>query len=101
MLDSGRWQGKEIISPDYYRQSIKPCMIPDDTGKPCDYYGYQWWIRPQYPGVFFARGILGQYTIVIPSKRTVIVRLGHKRSDTWKDGLPEEVDALINWGMSL
>ena len=101
MLDSGRWKGNTIIDSVYYLQSITACHKPDDDGLDCDYYGYQWWIRPQYPGVFFARGILGQYTIVIPSKRTVIVRLGHKRSDTWKDGLPEEVDALINWGMSL
>ena len=101
MLDSGTWKGNAIIDPSYYLQSVTACHLPDDDGLDCDYYGYQWWIRPRFPGVFYARGILGQYTIVIPSKRTVIVRLGHKRSDVWKDGLPEEVDALINWGMIL
>jgi len=98
MLDSGRWKGNEIIPRDYYLQSIKPCMIPDDSGKPCTYYGYQWWIVPSHPEIFYARGILGQYTIVIPSKKTVIVRLGKKRGEKKIDNVSEEVDALIKWG---
>jgi CubicO group peptidase (beta-lactamase class C family) len=101
MLDSGKWKGNSIIDSSYYMQSITACNIPDEVGIPCDYYGYQWWIRPQYPGVFYARGILGQYIIVIPSKKTVVVRLGHNRSEKWVNGVPEEIDALINWGMSL
>ena len=98
MLDSGRWNGNEIIPMDYYQHSIKPCMIPDAQGIRCDYYGYQWWITPGRPGIFYARGILGQYVIVIPSKKTVIVRLGKKRSDERIDNAPAEVDALIRWG---
>jgi CubicO group peptidase (beta-lactamase class C family) len=101
MLDSGRWKGNTIIDPAYYSQSITACNIQDESGRPCNYYGYQWWIAPAYPGVFYARGILGQYTIIIPSKHIVVVRLGHKRSGTSVNGMPEEVDALINWGMSL
>ncbi|HTD94246.1 MAG TPA: serine hydrolase [Chitinophagaceae bacterium] len=101
MLDSGRWKGTEIIDPAYYSASISPCLIPDEEGKPCDYYGYQWWLRPNYPGVFYARGILGQYTIVIPSRQIVVVRLGHMRSSRRPNGAPEEIDALINWAMTL
>lgn len=101
MLDSGKWKGNTIIDSGYYRQSISPSMIPDESGQPCNYYGFQWWIRPAYPGVFYARGILGQYIIVIPSQKMVIVRLGKKRSLTHINGAPEEVDALINWGMKL
>jgi CubicO group peptidase (beta-lactamase class C family) len=97
MLDSGRWKGNEIIPIDYFRQSIKPCMIPDVTGQPCTYYGYQWWVIPSRPEIFYARGILGQYVIVIPSKKTIIVRLGKKRSDKRVDNAPAEVDALIRW----
>ncbi|MCW3120170.1 MAG: beta-lactamase, partial [Chitinophagaceae bacterium] len=101
MLDSGKWNGSAIIDSAYYQQSISACNIPDETGKPCNYYGYQWWIRPAYEGVFYARGILGQYVIVIPSKKTIIVRLGKKRSDKRIQGAPAEVDALINWGLGL
>lgn len=101
MLDSGKWKGTAVIDSSYYRQSVSPCNIPDATGTPCNYYGYQWWLRPAYDDVFYARGILGQYIIVIPSKKTVIVRLGKKRSGKRIDGAPAEVDALINWGLSL
>lgn len=101
MLDSGRWKGNAIVDLTYYTESVSPCNIPDGDGLPCNYYGYQWWIAETYPGVFYARGILGQYIIVIPSKNVVIVRLGKSRSDKYYNGLPEEVDVLINWGMSL
>lgn len=97
MLDSGRWKGTEIITPEYYTASIKPCMIPDEGGQPCDYYGYQWWIVPGQP-VFYARGILGQYVIVIPDKKLIVVRLGKKRSSVRINGAPAEVNALIEWG---
>jgi CubicO group peptidase (beta-lactamase class C family) len=101
MLDSGRWKGAEIITPAYYAQSIKPCMIPDNTGKPCSYYGLQWWLVPYEPGVFYARGILGQYIIVMPAQHMVITRLGKHRSSKKIGTVPEEVDALIQWGKAL
>jgi len=101
MLDSGRWKGQELISRDYYVQSITPCNIPDEAGTTCDYYGYQWWIVPGQTDIFYARGILGQYIIVIPSRRMVIVRLGEKRSPESINGAPAEVDALIRWGKTL
>jgi CubicO group peptidase (beta-lactamase class C family) len=101
MLDSGRWNGSAIIDPDYYHQSVSPCNIPDEAGLSCNYYGYQWWLRPAYGNIFYARGILGQYIIIIPSKKIIVVRLGKKRSAKRVNGAPEEVDALINWGLSL
>ena len=101
MLDNGKWKGNAIIDSAYYIQSITACNIPNEKKQPCNYYGYQWWLRPDFPGVFYARGILGQYIIVIPSKKIVIVRLGHKRSAERVNGAPKEIDALINWGMTL
>lgn len=100
MLDSGRWKGQEIITPEYYRQSVTASMIKDEDGKPCDYYGYQWWIFPGKEPVFYARGILGQYIIVMPATRTVIVRLGKKRAEQRINHAPAEVNALVNWGKS-
>lgn len=100
MLDSGRWKGQEIITPDYYQASIKPCMINDESGHPTDYYGYQWWIVPNQPDIFYARGILGQYIIVIPRKKLVLVRLGKKRSAVRINGAPAEVNALIQWAQT-
>jgi len=101
MLDSGRWKGLEIISPAYYKQSIAPCMIPDNSGQPCNYYGLQWWLVPYEPGVFYARGILGQYIIIMPAQHMVIVRLGKQRSLKKTGTVPEEVNALVQWGKTL
>jgi CubicO group peptidase (beta-lactamase class C family) len=102
MLDSGRWKGQEIISPEYFSKSVTPCVIPDDSGRPCDYYGYQWWIYPGKERIFYARGILGQYIIVIPSKDLVLVRLGKKRGEREAATHSlEEVAALIRWGLQL
>ena len=101
MLDSGRWKGTEIITPAYYAQSIAPCMIPDNSGLRCNYYGLQWWLVPYEPGVFYARGILGQYIIVMPAQHIVITRLGKHRSNKRIGTVPEEVNALIQWGKTL
>jgi CubicO group peptidase (beta-lactamase class C family) len=101
MLDSGSWNGNEIITRDYYQRSITPCMVPDDNGALCNYYGLQWWIDPNEQGVFYARGILGQYIIVIPSKKEVVVRLGKHRSMNNINTVPEEADELIKWRMGL
>ncbi len=100
MLDSGKWKGNAIIDSGYYVNSIKACGVKDEKGLPCDYYGYQWWIDPEHPEVFYARGILGQYIIVIPSTKTIIVRLGKKTSPNRVHTVPKEVRYLINWGLN-
>jgi CubicO group peptidase (beta-lactamase class C family) len=98
MLDSGKINGVPVIDSSYYANSIAPCNIPDASGRPCLYYGYQWWIDPLHPGIFYARGILGQYIIVMPAKKTIIVRLG-KYTGQRHNTVPEEVRYLINWGL--
>lgn len=99
MLDSGKWNGNAIIDSVYYAQSIQACGITDEKGSACDYYGFQWWIDPAHPEIFYARGILGQYIIVIPSKKTIIVRLGKMTSPVRVNTVPREVRYLINWGL--
>ena len=98
MLDSGKWHGNPIIDSTYFSNSIKPCMIKDTHDNPCDYYGYQWWIDPDTPEIFYARGILGQYSINIPSQKMIIVRLGKRTSPLRVRTVPKEVRYLINWG---
>ena len=97
MLDSGKWNGINIIDSAYFAASITPCMVPDVTGNPCNYYGFQWWLVPDRKGVFYARGILGQYIIVIPEQNTVVVRLGEVKSPILKNNTPKLVYDILNW----
>lgn len=100
MLDSGRWKGQEIITPEYFKASVTACRIPDVDGQPTEFYGYQWWIDPTDPAVFYARGILGQYIVCIPDKNMVVVRLGKKRGSV-QNTVPKEVSDLVRWARSL
>ena len=71
---------------------MEPVMVADVTGRPVDYYGYQWWIT-DWNGkeVYYMRGILGQYIFIIPETQTVVVRLGHERSDERVNNVPKDV----------
>ena len=72
--------------------------IKDDENGIADYYGYQLWRLQDREGVFYCRGILGQYIIVIPSKNVVIVRLGEKRGEI-KSHSFEEVYSMVDWAL--
>ena len=83
-LYQGNWKGNQLIDSMYISQSITATRLLNPlTEQPTDYYGFQWWILPNYKGlsVFYMRGILGQNVVVIPSLDMIVVRLGHKRGD--------------------
>ncbi|EJF10351.1 serine hydrolase [Pontibacter sp. BAB1700] len=97
-LQKGIWQGDTLVSPEYVQASLTPSGLTDaNTGDPTRHYGYQWWLLPDYKGqsIFYARGILGQYIIVIPEKELVIVRLGKKRGERINHH-PAEVMGMID-----
>ncbi len=82
-LDSGKWNGNQLINTAYVLKSIQPADLVDaDDRNKNNKYGYSWWLIPNYKkhSIFYARGILGQYIICIPDQKMVIVRLGKKRS---------------------
>lgn len=81
-MNKGNWNGFQILDSAYIEASITPAdEIDKETGKKVDFYGYAWWIIPEYRGtkIFYARGILGQYVLVIPEKNIIVVRLGEKK----------------------
>ncbi len=80
-LDSGKVNGKQVISTDYVLNSVKPADLIDDYGKKNVKYGYCWWLIPNYKGhdIFYARGLLGQYILCIPDQKMIVVRLGNKK----------------------
>ena len=80
-LHHGKHHGAELIDSLYIVQSTSPSLLKNADQKQTDYYGFQWWLIPDYKGVsaYYMRGILGQYVIAIPDFDMIVVRLGHKR----------------------
>jgi CubicO group peptidase (beta-lactamase class C family) len=81
-MQKGNWSGRQLVDTNYIEQSTQSNLLTDkETTKANEVYGYQWWVYPNANHkIFYARGILGQYVIVIPDMKIIIVRLGEKRS---------------------
>jgi CubicO group peptidase (beta-lactamase class C family) len=93
----GQWGQNRVVDPEYIREMTRPHGVLNSEEKPVDYYGFQWWVLKTPEGeVPYARGILGQYIAVIPSKKRVVVRLGKKTGER-TDHHPVELRALVEW----
>lgn len=68
----GVWNGKQILAPSFVEKSLQPRFSN------CPEYGYGWWLH-QINGrkIYYMRGHLGQFVIVLPEDDVIIVRLGH------------------------
>jgi CubicO group peptidase (beta-lactamase class C family) len=94
-LDSGRWDGRQLVPEAYVLESVRPAPLVE-KGKPVGFYGLHWWLdRVDGRPLFYARGILGQYVIVVPEERILIVRLGHRR-DKGDDGQLRDVPLYVH-----
>lgn len=81
LLNNGVWEGSTIVDSTTLQVLNTPLI--NETPQ----YGLHFWRLqdPDHPAIY-ARGILGQYIISIPSLNMVVVRTGHER----KDKFPEE-----------
>jgi CubicO group peptidase (beta-lactamase class C family) len=70
----GKWNGQQILDSAFIAKSTMPRFADSPQ------YGYGWWLA-EFKGkkVFYMRGHLGQYTIVVPEDKLIIVRLGKGR----------------------
>jgi CubicO group peptidase (beta-lactamase class C family) len=87
-LQHGRWDGKQIVSESYVRESTS---AHNGGGPPVNAsYGYQWWVRRTATGLnaFFAAGYKGQLISVFPEQNLVIA--------VASDGTPGGSRQLIN-----
>lgn len=79
-LDSGRWQGKQVVPEEWVIASVTPDAPHVMPGKRStafrkDGYGLQWWIPFGGEDEFNAQGIYGQFIYIDPDKDMVIVKL--------------------------
>lgn len=84
-LHNGAWNGQQIIANDYIQKSTNPRFENSPQ------YGYGWWLSNyKNKHIYYMRGHLGQFVIVIPEYDLIIVRLGHLK------GLQTESDPHSN-----
>jgi CubicO group peptidase (beta-lactamase class C family) len=94
---------KQIVPASYIEKMTSPASyLTNEDAEMVNYYGFNWWIMHhndlQIP---YARGIFGQYIYVIPEYEAVIVRLGHKRSHTYRDHHPEDAYTWVKAGLQI
>jgi CubicO group peptidase (beta-lactamase class C family) len=84
--NSGRWNGRQIVSEDWVRASTTIDAAIREPGRPIvgDHpidlgYGYQWWIPAGGRGDYSAIGVYNQLVYVNPDLGTTIVKLSANR----------------------
>jgi CubicO group peptidase (beta-lactamase class C family) len=77
-LNHGRWEGKQIVSEDWVKQSVAPHVsMPFTLEGGRFYYGFTWWLYPvsgKY--AWMASGIGGQTLLVFPQQDLIAVFTG-------------------------
>jgi CubicO group peptidase (beta-lactamase class C family) len=74
-LHDGMWDGQQIVSKDWVKQSVAPFIDAEEGFK----YGYKWWLLPRTdrPGfIWMARGFGGQRLMVFPDENLIAVFTG-------------------------
>jgi hypothetical protein len=110
----GIWNGRRVLPQGWVRYVTTPT-----PRAPAGKYGAHWWLNagaassswfylavrdkpvlrlwPALPAdTYSARGHSGQYVMVVPSERLVVVRLGQSFPDDGDDGTPKLVADLIS-----
>jgi CubicO group peptidase (beta-lactamase class C family) len=76
-LNKGQVDGRTVVPSDWVNKTLS---LQNDSRDSQGYpYTYMW--RVMKNGSFFAKGILGQFIFVCPSKRIVIIRMGESAGD--------------------
>lgn len=92
MLDNGKVGSQQVIDSAFIQKMITPTPLSHNT------YGLSTWINYDNPiKHYFFWGLFGQYIIVIPEKKMVIVRTGSYKDQPENDnGRPDQVRFLVN-----
>lgn len=89
MANGGRWQGKQIVSESWVKESTQPYSKDTGGNAPCDMYSYLWW-NDTHNQTFWASGWGGQFMIVDKKHQIVVV----SRNDTGRSKIQQ---GLFMW----
>lgn len=90
-LHDGLWDGKQIVSNDWVKESLKPYIDAEEDFR----YGFKWWLYPlNGKFVWMARGFGGQKLMVFPEENLIVVFTGW---EILKDPAPTKdlIDRLL------
>lgn len=90
-LHDGLWDGKQIVSKDWVKESLKPYIDAEEHFR----YGFKWWLYPlNGKFVWMARGFGGQELMVFPEENLIVVFTGW---EILKDPAPTKdlIDRLL------
>lgn len=87
--NNGAWNGEQVLPANWVFDSRQPC-----TANKYHRYGYQFWLNgldendttqrkfPDLPAdLFYCNGFGGQFVLIIPSEKLIVVRMGLKEID--------------------
>lgn len=69
-LRDGCWEGERLLPPGWIDYTRTPTAHAEDQ------YGAHFWLAQDGSGIFSANGFRSQYTVMVPDRDLVIVRLG-------------------------
>ena len=79
-MKNGAWEGKQIVSPEWVKESITPAFDLTPAGTPGPKYGLKWWLYPYGKDnsklVWAGSGFGGQRPMAFPELDMVIVYTG-------------------------
>lgn len=91
-LQLGTWQDQQVVSGDWIFASTFPySKAYNDTG-----YGLMWWTHSS--GAYYAHGSMGQFIVVIPDQKIVIVNrvfTGTPAMNCLSDEIKEELKPFV------
>lgn len=100
VLNKGVWNGTRLIDRQYINLITAPQKgLKDKNGNAIEYYGMHWWLT-NYKNrqVVYLQGYKGQYLIIVPQDKIVIVRFGEKGKRNFNVTNPEELFKLLDIG---